>query len=43
MTKYFKITNLEELKTRYFYFKCIKREESKRTEKIKEENNNDKR
>ena len=25
MTKYFKITNLEELKTRYFYFKCIKR------------------
>ena len=39
MTKYFKITNLKELKTRYFYFKCTKR----RNKKVKEENNNDKR
>ena len=38
MTKYFKITNLKELKTRYFYFKCIKR----RNKKVKEEKNNDK-
>ena len=38
MTKYFKITNLEELKTRYFYFKCIKR----RDKKVEEKNTNGK-
>ena len=38
MTKYFKITNLEELKTRLFCFKYIKR----RDKKVEEKNTNGK-